>query len=79
VPCLSTRELGGLVDKLCPPLPEITLMGMAIAAGAELRHFMHATRSAASAWYVTRRLARHAPDMLRYRRGMHLVDGSIER
>lgn len=72
----DARELGGLVDKLRPPLPEITLMGMAIAAGADLRHFMQATRSAASAWYATRRLARHALDMLRYRRGMHLVNGN---
>jgi len=72
----DARELGGLVDKLRPPLPEITLMGMAIAAGADLRHFMNATRSTASAWYATRRLARHALDMLRYRRGMHLVNGN---
>jgi succinate dehydrogenase/fumarate reductase flavoprotein subunit len=70
------RALGGLIAKLRPPLPEITVLGMAIAAGADLKHFMNATRKPASAWHASRRFARHGRDMLRHRRGMHLVNGN---
>jgi succinate dehydrogenase/fumarate reductase flavoprotein subunit len=72
---IDGRELGPLLDQLRPPLREITVAGMAIAAGADLRHFMNATRSAASALHAARRLARYAWDLARYRRGMHLVNG----
>ena len=70
------RELGGLIDKLRLPLAEVSLRGMAIAAGSDLRHFMNATRVPASAWYAARRVARYALDVLRYGRGMHLVNGN---
>jgi len=70
------RELGGLIAKLREPLPEITVLGMAVAAGADLRHLMNATRKPASAWYAAKRFARHALDAARYRRGMHLVNGN---
>jgi succinate dehydrogenase/fumarate reductase flavoprotein subunit len=70
------RELGGLIAKLRPPLPEIAVLGMAIAAGADLRHFMNATRKPSSAWYAAKRFARHGLDMLRHGRGMHLVNGN---
>ena len=70
------RELGGLIEKLRPPLPELTVFGMAIAAGADLGHFMNATRKPGSAWYAAKRFARHGADMLRHRRGMHLVNGN---
>ncbi|MEO5764365.1 MAG: FAD-dependent oxidoreductase [Casimicrobiaceae bacterium] len=70
------RELGGLVAKLRPPLPELSVLGMAIAAGADLAHFMNATRKPASALHAVKRFARHGADMLRHRRGMHLVNGN---
>lgn len=70
------RELGGLIDKLRPPLAEITLRGMAVAAGPDLRHFMKAARVPSSAWYAAKRIARQVFDVLRYGRGMHLVNGN---
>ena len=72
---IDGRELGGMIGKLRPPLPEITVLGMAVAAGADLRHFMNAPRSAASAWYAAKRFARYGADRLRHGRGMHLVNG----
>ena len=72
----DARQLGGLVAKLRPPLREITVGGMAIAAGNDLKHFMNATTSAASALYAAGRFARHGLDMLRHRRSMHLVNGN---
>ncbi|MBI3144498.1 MAG: FAD-dependent oxidoreductase [Pseudogulbenkiania sp.] len=73
---IDGRELGTLIDKLRPPLREITLGGMPIAAGADLKHFMNARRSWRSACHVACRLARHALDWLRYGRNMHLVNGN---
>jgi succinate dehydrogenase/fumarate reductase flavoprotein subunit len=70
------RALGALVAKLRPPLAEITIGGMAIAAGTDLRHFLNATRSPASAWYAAKRFARHGVDLVRHRRGMQLVNGN---
>ncbi len=70
------RRLGPLIAKLRPPLPEATVFGMAIASGADLRHFLNATRAPASALHVARRLARHGLDLLRHRRAMQLVNGN---
>ena len=53
------RMLGEDVGRLRPPLREITVAGMAIAAGADLRHFLNATRSPASAWHAGKRFAAH--------------------
>ena len=38
------RRLGALIGKLRPPLREITVFGMGIASGADLKHFLSATR-----------------------------------
>jgi succinate dehydrogenase/fumarate reductase flavoprotein subunit len=70
------RELGSLIDKLRPPLAEVTIKGMAIGSGQDLAHFFNATRSLRSAWHVTRRLAAFAGHKLRYGRSMHLVNGN---
>ncbi|MDR5817833.1 FAD-dependent oxidoreductase [Caballeronia sp. LZ033] len=70
------RALGPLLDRLRPPLAETTVAGMAIASGADLTHFLNATRSAASAWHVARRFAAFAWQKLRYGRSMHLVNGN---
>nr|WP_315243588.1 FAD-dependent oxidoreductase [uncultured Albidiferax sp.] len=70
------RRLGAQMARLKPPLQETTLWGMGIASGAELRHFFNALRKPASLWYVTQRVLRHFGDLLRYRRGMRLVNGN---
>ncbi len=70
------RELGPLVRTLRPPLPEISFLGMGIASGADVGHFLNAMRSARSFVYVGRRVARHLLDLARYRRGMQLVNGN---
>jgi succinate dehydrogenase/fumarate reductase flavoprotein subunit len=70
------RRLGAHIQQLKPPLRETTLWGMGIASGAELRHFFNAMRQPASFWYVTQKVLRHAADLLRYRRGMRLVNGN---
>jgi succinate dehydrogenase/fumarate reductase flavoprotein subunit len=49
---------------------------MGIASGAELRHFLNATRKPASFAYVTRRILRHVLDLMLHRRGMRLVNGN---
>ena len=69
------RRLGDRIGLLKPPLDETTFLGLGIASGAELQHYLNATRSLSSFWYVTRRLARYALDRLRYGRSMRLVNG----
>ena len=70
------RRLGARIADLKPPLPETTLWGMGIASGAELRHFLNATRKLTSFWHVTKRVLAYARDHLLYRRGMRLVNGN---
>ncbi|WP_446731628.1 FAD-dependent oxidoreductase [Pseudomonas sp. OTU5201] len=70
------RQLGPWLDALCPPLDLISLGGMGIASGADLAHFLNASRSPRSAWYVARRLLRHWRDWLLHGRGLHLVNGN---
>ena len=70
------RRLGKHIDQLKPPLPETTLWGMGIASGAELKHFLNATRSPASFWHVTKLVLGHWRDLLIHRRGMRLVNGN---
>jgi len=73
---IDGRELGPLIHKLRPPLREITVAGMPIAAGADLRHFMNALGSVSSALHVAKRFTRHFLDVLRHGRDMHLVNGN---
>ncbi|WP_394788543.1 FAD-dependent oxidoreductase [Rhodoferax sp.] len=70
------RRLGPQIAQLKPPLAETTLWGMGIASGAELRHFFNALRKPASLWYVSKLVLHHFTDLLRYRRGMRLVNGN---
>jgi len=70
------RRLGSRIKQLKPPLPETTLWGMGIASGAELRHFLNATRSAASFWHVAKLVLRHWRDLALHGRGMRLVNGN---
>lgn len=70
------RELGDRVQLLAPPLPELTVFGMMLGSGPEIRHFMRAFRSLESFVFVARRLTRHALDVLRHGRGMTLTNGN---
>ncbi|NVO04602.1 MAG: FAD-dependent oxidoreductase, partial [Rhodoferax sp.] len=70
------RRLGPQMTALKPPLPETTLWGMGIASGAELRHFINATRKPSSFWHVTPLVLRHWRDLLVHGRGMRLVNGN---
>ena len=69
-------ELGEHIKTLAPALPELTVFGMMLGSGKEIIHFMRATRSFASAWYVTKRLTKHLMQVIRYGRGMLLTNGN---
>lgn len=70
------RELGARIRDLRPPLAEVSPFGMGIASGADLRHFLNSHSSLISFLYTARRIARHLLDLLRFGRGMHLVNGN---
>src|SRR5438093_4171251 len=70
------RELGEHIKTLGPALPELTVFGMMLGSGKESVHFMRATRSLQSAWYVTKRLTKHFMQVSRYGRGMILTNGN---
>jgi succinate dehydrogenase/fumarate reductase flavoprotein subunit len=70
------HELGPKLKDIGSPLPELTVFGMMLGSGKEIIHFMRATKSLVSAFYVARRLSRHALDVMRYGRGMTLTNGN---
>jgi succinate dehydrogenase/fumarate reductase flavoprotein subunit len=72
----DARELGPWLATLRPPLDLISLWGMGIASGAELRHFLDAMRSPRSFLYVTRRVLAHWKDLAVHGRAMRLVNGN---
>lgn len=72
----DARELGDRLALLEPPLPELTVFGMMIGSGADLRHFMKATRSIESAIYTVKRFSKHFAECLKYGRGMLLTNGN---
>ncbi len=70
------EQFAGKFKLLKPPLPETTLWGMGIAAGADLRHFLSSTRKAASFWYVTKRVLALWRDLFLFGRSTRLVNGN---
>jgi succinate dehydrogenase/fumarate reductase flavoprotein subunit len=70
------RQLGERIKDLAPPLPELTVFGMMLGSGKEIKHFMRAFKSVESFAYVTKRLARHFFQVLRHGRGMTLTNGN---
>ena len=70
------HELGPKIKDIGSPLPELTVFGMMLGSGKEIIHFMRATKTLVSAYYVARRLSRHALDVMRYGRGMTLTNGN---
>ena len=75
-PPFDARDLGPLLPWLAPPLRALMLAGMSIGSGTELRHFFRASRSPRSALFVLRRMLAHGFDVLRFGRGMRLVNGN---
>ena len=73
----DARRLGKHMSRLRPPLKTITFIGMMFnSSNADLKHFFNVTKSAASAWYVTKRLASHFKDLALYRRGVQVTSGN---
>ncbi|CAM4396275.1 FAD-dependent oxidoreductase [Comamonas aquatilis] len=72
----DARELGERVNKLAPPVPELTVFGMMLGSGKELWHFLRAFKSLESFWYVTKRFGFHLVDVVRHGRGMTLTNGN---
>lgn len=70
------RELGDRIRDLRPPLDLISLWGMGIAGGADLKHFLDVLRSPTSFLHVVRRVGTHLKDLALHRRGMQLVNGN---
>jgi succinate dehydrogenase/fumarate reductase flavoprotein subunit len=70
------RLLGPRIRDLKPPLDLVSPFGMGIASGADLRHFLDATRRWAAFRHAAGRMLRHWRDSLLHGRGMHLVNGN---
>jgi len=70
------RELGPMLARLRPPLPELTVFGIMIGSGVELVHFMRWSKSLRSAAFVARRLLGHAAAILAHGRGVRLTNGN---
>jgi succinate dehydrogenase/fumarate reductase flavoprotein subunit len=70
------RELGERIKELAPPLPELTVFGMMLGSGPEIRHFMRAFKSVTSFLYVAKRLSKHFSDVIAHGRGMTLTNGN---
>jgi succinate dehydrogenase/fumarate reductase flavoprotein subunit len=70
------RALGRRLGDLKPPLDLVAPFGMGIASGADLRHFLNATRKPASFLHVARRMVRHMAERLLHGRGLTLVNGN---
>ncbi|WP_018633641.1 FAD-dependent oxidoreductase [Neomegalonema perideroedes] len=70
------RRLGRELRRLRRPKPETAFMGMAIASGADLGHFLKAGRSPKSFWHATKRFAHHTVHSAIFGRGTHLVNGN---
>ncbi|MES2972174.1 MAG: FAD-dependent oxidoreductase [Pseudomonadota bacterium] len=69
-------ELGADLARLRPPVREMTLYGLKVGSGPDFHHFLNARRSLRSAWYVMRRIARHAADVMRHGRDVLLMSGN---
>jgi len=70
------RELGKEVQRLRPPLAEITFLGMMIGSGKELLHFFKVTRSPVSAFFVARLFLKFVRDKAFHGRAMRLMNGN---
>ena len=67
------RALGERIKHLAPPLPELTVFGMILGSGPEIRHFMRLFKSCNSFLFVTKRLSRHFLDVILRGRGLFSI------
>lgn len=73
----DSSKLGADLKRLRLPLQTITFMGMMFnSSNADIKHFFNATKSITSFWYVTKRLASHAIEVMRYGRGVQVTSGN---
>lgn len=73
----DTSALGKDMKRLRPPLSTITFMGMMFnSSNADIKHFFNATKSLKSFLYVSKRLALHFSEVLRYGRGANVTSGN---
>ena len=72
----DARALGADVHRIRPPLDQISPFGMGIASGADMRHFLNATRKLGSFVHVGKRVARHLAETFFHGRGLWLVGGN---
>ena len=70
------RELGERIKHLGMPLPELTVFGMMLGSGPEIRHFMRVFKSFKSFLFVSKQLSRHFLDVLLHGRGISLINGN---
>lgn len=70
------RKLGKELKRLRQPLDVISLWGMGIASGNDIKQFFNSTRSVSSFFYVTRRVLRHFKDLIIHGQGTQLVNGN---
>ncbi|MGE4482255.1 FAD-dependent oxidoreductase [Acidocella sp.] len=70
------KALGPLLSRMRQPIPETTFLGMGIASGADLYHFLHATRKPSSLLHVSKRVGEHLKDLALHGRAMQLVNGN---
>lgn len=72
----DARGLKKEVARLRPPLKELTLLGIMIRPGPDLKHFINVFRSFVSFKVVTRRVLRHLRDVTICGRSMDLGNGN---
>lgn len=72
----SSKLMGKQADALRQPLKALKFLGIPIASGPELWHFLNATRSFKSAMFVTKVIARDLTDKLFHGRSTRLVNGN---
>jgi succinate dehydrogenase/fumarate reductase flavoprotein subunit len=68
--------LGDELKRLRPLPPELSLFGMGVSSGSDLRHLYKFGRSLESSIKVAKLLAKFGYDKLRHGRGMSLVNGN---
>jgi succinate dehydrogenase/fumarate reductase flavoprotein subunit len=74
---VSLRTLGPDVARLLRrQLYETSFLGMGIMAGDDLQAFLHSTRSAKAFVHCGIRITRHLGELVLYRRGQQLVNGT---
>lgn len=73
---VNLATLGKNADRLAPPIPEATFMGMMVGSNRELKHFFEATRSVKSFGYVGALLARYGYEKIRHGKTMRLTNGA---